>query len=203
MLNYIWAFMILVSVVTGAITGRLGDVTLAAFEGANSAVTVVLGFMGVTAMWNGFMKIAERSDLIKIFTKLIRPLNRLIFPELKKEAKAMEAVSANMVANMLGLSNAATPLGIKAMKELDAINGHSRRASNAMCMFAVINSASIQLIPSTLIGIRASMGSGAPAEIIVPVWVVSLSAAFIAVLASKISAKSYKKERIAKAVWKK
>lgn len=189
MLNYIWAFMILVSVVTGAITGRLGDVTLAAFEGANSAVTVVLGFMGVTAMWNGFMKIAERSDLIKIFTKLIRPLNRLIFPELKKEAKAMEAVSANMVANMLGLSNAATPLGIKAMKELDAINGHSRRASNAMCMFAVINSASIQIIPSTMIGIRASMGSANPADIVVPVWIVSVAAAFCGIFLSRLSSR--------------
>lgn len=195
--------MILFSVIVSVFTGRVAEVAQAAFNGANNALSIVLGFMGVTAMWNGIMKIAEHGDLIKLVTRFIKPLNRLIFPQLKNEPKVMEAVSANMVANMLGLANAATPLGIKAMQELDRLNGRSNCASEAMCMFAVINSASIQLIPSTLIGIRASMGSNAPAEIIVPVWIVSISAAFVAVLACKISAKSYKNRRAAKAVWKK
>ncbi len=195
--------MILFSVVVSVFTGKVAEVTQAAFDGANNALSIVLGFMGVTAMWNGIMKIAEKGNLIKLFTNLIKPINKLIFPQLKGEPKAMEAVSANMVANILGLANAATPLGIKAMQELDRINGRSNTASDAMCMFAVINSASIQLIPSTLIGIRASMGSSAPAEIIVPVWIVSLCAAFVAVLVAKISAKSYKTERTSKAVWKK
>ena len=188
MINYIWAFMILASVVVGAFTGRLDSVVQSAFDSANGAVGIVIGFMGVTSMWNGLMKIAENSGLVKVFTKLIYPLNRLIFPQLKKEPKAMEAVSANMVANILGLANAATPLGIKAMRELDRINGNRQVASDAMCMFAVINSASIQLIPSTLIGIRASMGSNAPSEIIVPVWIVSFTAAFCAVVLSKLCA---------------
>lgn len=191
MINYIWAFMILFSVVVGALNGRLEAVAQAAFDGANSGVQTVLGFIGVTALWSGLMKIAECSGLVRVFTRLIRPINSIIFPELKKETRAMEAVSANMVANILGLANAATPLGIKAMQELDRLNGRGKTASNAMCMFAVINSASIQLIPSTMIGIRASMGSSAPSEIILPVWIVSLTAAVCGITLAKISSSTY------------
>lgn len=187
MINYIWAFMILFSVVVGASNGRMQDVMQAAFDGANNGVQTVLGFIGVTALWSGLMKIAEKSGLVKAFTRLIRPLNAIIFPELKKEPNAMEAVSANMVANILGLANAATPLGIKAMQELDKLNGYNKTASNAMCMFAVVNSASIQLIPSTMIGIRASMGSVAPSEIILPVWMVSLTAAMCGIILAKLA----------------
>lgn len=197
MINYIWAFMILFSVAVGAFNGRLPDVVQAAFDGANNGVQTVLGFIGVTALWSGLMKIAETSGLVRVFTRIIRPLNTFIFPELKREPAAMEAVSANMVANILGLANAATPLGIKAMQELDRLNGRGKIASNAMCMFAVINSASIQLIPSTMIGIRASMGSAAPSEIILPVWIVSLTAAVCGVSLAKLSSSaSYmRKER--------
>lgn len=188
MLNYIWSFMILISIVTGCMTGKLSEVTLAAFEGANNAISVILSFAGVTAMWSGFMKIAEKSNLVKAMTKFIRPLCKVIFPELKKESTALELISANMVANMLGLSNAATPMGVRAMKELDRINGYNENASNAMCMFAIINSASIQIIPSTMIGIRASMGSNAPADIVIPVWIVSVASAFCAIFFAKIFA---------------
>ena len=186
MINYIWAFMMLFSIIVGCINGRIDAVVQSAFDGADLGVKTVLGFIGITAMWSGFMKIAENSGLVRAFTKLIRPLNRFIFPGLKNERKAMEAVSSNMVANMLGLSNAATPLGIKAMKELDRLNNGRNIASDEMCMFAVINAASIQLLPSTIIGIRASLGSIAPAEIIVPVWIVSFAAAFCGITLSKI-----------------
>lgn len=186
MLNYIWAFMMLLSIIVGIINGRINFVIQAAFEGADSGVKTVLGFIGITAMWSGFMKIAEDGGLVRLFTKLIRPLNCFIFPKLKKEKKAMEAISSNMVANILGLSNAATPLGIKAMKELDRLNKSRTVASDEMCAFAVINAASLQLIPSTIIGIRASMGSSAPAEIIIPVWTVSFAAAFCGIMLTKI-----------------
>ncbi len=188
MLNYIWAFMILISIVLGVFNGRLSEVTLSAFEGANNAISVILSFAGVTAMWSGFMKVAERCDVIKVMTKLIRPLCKIIFPKLKKETTALELVSANMIANMLGLSNAATPFGIKAMQELDRINGYKNTASDSMCMFAIINSASIQIIPSTMIGIRASMGSATPSDIVVPVWIVSILSAFCAILTAKLFA---------------
>lgn len=190
MINYIWAFMILFSVAVGTFNGRLQEVVQAAFDGANNGVHTVLGFIGVTALWSGLMKIAEKSGLVRVFTRIISPLNSVIFPELKRETEAMEAVSANMVANILGLANAATPLGVKAMQELDRLNGRSKTASNAMCMFAVINSASIQLIPSTMIGIRASMGSASPSEIILPVWIVSLTAAVCGVALAKFGAYS-------------
>ena len=186
MINYVWSFMILVSVVVGLITNSSSEVAQSAFDGANNAIKTVISFMGVTAMWSGIMKIAEESGLIKIFTRIIKPINSVLFPQLKKESRAMEAVSANMVANILGLSNAATPLGIKAMKELDKLNNGRQKASNSMCMFAIINSASIQLIPSTMIGIRASMNSKAPAEIVVPVWIVSLICACSGIFLAKL-----------------
>lgn len=193
--------MVLFSIVTAVVTGRTEQITHAAFEGAGSAVTIVMGFMGITSMWNGLMKIAEDSNLIKKFSKLISPLTEKIFNGLGKHPQAMEAVSANMIANMLGLANAATPLGIKAMKELDAINGGRSNASENMCMLAVVNSASIQLIPSTLIGIRASMGSKAPAEIIVPVWIVSVCAFAIAVFGVKLCAEASRR-KAGKSKWK-
>ncbi len=195
MINYIWAFMILFSVVVGALNGSLPEVVQAAFDGANNGVHTVLGFIGVTALWSGLMKIAEQSGLVRIFTRIIRPINSFIFPQLRGEAKAMEAVSANMVANILGLANAATPLGIKAMQELDRLNGRGKTASDAMCMFAVINAASIQLIPSTMIGIRASMGSAVPSEIILPVWIVSLTAAVCGIALTKLSASAAHKRK--------
>lgn len=185
MLNYIWAFMILASIMVGFFKGNLNEVVQSAFDSANGSIQTVLSIVGVTALWSGMMKIAEKSGLIKIFTKMIKPINSFIFPELKGEKKALEAVSANMVANFLGLSNAATPLGIKAMEELDRINGRKSKASNSMCMFAIINSASIQLLPSTMIGIRASFLSANPSEIIVPVWIVSFVTAFSGICLAK------------------
>lgn len=185
MLNYIWAFMILASIVVGFFNGNLNAVVQSAFDSANGSIQTVLSIVGVTALWSGMMKIAEKSGLIKIFTKMIKPINSFIFPELKGEKTALEAVSANMVANFLGLSNAATPLGIKAMEELDRINGRKAKASNSMCMFAIINSASIQLLPSTMIGIRTSFLSANPSEIIVPVWIVSFVTAFSGICLAK------------------
>lgn len=186
MLNFVWAAMILVSAVFGCASGNMAQVAQGMFDGANDAVNVVLGFTGITVFWSGLMKIAEKSGLVSKFSEIIKPLIHIIFPKLKNEKRATEAVAANMVANMFGLANAATTLGIKAMNELDRINGYEKKASNSMCMLAIINSASIQIIPATVIGIRASLGSACPSDIIVPVWIVSVLTATFGVCTAKI-----------------
>ncbi|MBE7030623.1 MAG: nucleoside recognition protein [Ruminococcaceae bacterium] len=179
MMNYIWSGMMLLSLMIAMWNGRLDATMQAAFESANNAIATVLGFIGVTALWTGLMRIAEKSGLVRVFSRIIRPLGRLIFPNLPPDSAAFSAISMNMVANILGLANAATPLGLTAMRELQKRNHSPNRASDEMCTFVVLNTASIQLIPSTLIGIRASFGSAAPSEIILPVWVVSLLTATV------------------------
>lgn len=171
MINWIWGGLMLVSLITAAFTGRLGAVTDAAMSGASEAVTMSLSLLGIICLWTGIMKIAQDGGIIKIFSHAMRPLTKLLFPRLPKNCDALDAIVMNMVANILGMANAATPLGLKAMKELDRIN-KGGRASHEMCMFAVINTASIQLIPSTVIALR--QGAQNPYEIIIPVWIVSV-----------------------------
>ena len=186
MMNYIWAGMILLSFITAAITGNLESTTAAALDGAKSAAEVCLSLLGIMALWTGVMKIGEVSGLIEKFALLLTPVTRILFPKLQKNSAALNAIVMNMVANILGMSNAATPLGLKAMVELDKLNGNSKIASDEMCMFVVINTASIQLIPSTLIALRVASGSANPGEIIVPIWIASVICLLVGVIAAKI-----------------
>ncbi len=186
MLNYIWCGMIVVSFVTAVFTGRIEAITNGAMEGAASAVDTCMGLLGSMCLWTGIAKIAEHSGLVEIFARLLRPITKIIFPKLKSDSAAMRAIVMNMVANLLGMGNAATPLGISAMKELDKLNGRRSTASDEMCMFVVVNTASIQLIPATVISLRQMYGSESPSEIIVPVWICSILAVTIGVTAAKI-----------------
>ncbi|MGE4282561.1 MAG: nucleoside recognition domain-containing protein [Clostridia bacterium] len=201
MLNYIWAGMILVSFIIAAFTGKMEQTTQAAFESASAAVQMSIGLLGIMCLWTGLMNIAEKSGFIKIIARMIKPITRLLFPQVPPQSAAMGAVVLNMVANMMGLSNAATPLGLKAIKELQKLNKGSDTASNAMCMFVVVNTASIQIIPATVIAIRSSAGSSNPFEIIAAVWIASISAVIVGVVAAKIlqgkerSIKSYSRYR--------
>ncbi len=181
MIGYIWAFMIISSVIVSVFKGNVEQTVNAAFLGANQAVETIVGFLGVMCMWMGLIKIAEMSGLISIFSRFISPVTRIIFPKVKKDSPAQKAISMNIVANILGLGNAATPLGIKAMEMLDKSNPHPKTATNEMCMLVVLNTASIQLIPSTLIALRSSFGSENPSEIILPVWISSVITAIIAI----------------------
>ncbi len=186
MLNYIWSFMILFSFVVATFSGRLEQTTKALFDSAGSATQMCLGLLGIMCLWSGLMNICDKSGLIKIIAKGIKPLTKILFPKVPPTSGAMGAIVLNMVANMMGLANAATPLGLKAMKELDELNGRSGRASDAMCMFVVINTASIQLIPATVIAIRSSLGSANPFQIIVPVWIAGSCALIVGVTLTKI-----------------
>lgn len=181
MVGYIWAFMIISSVVVAVFEGKTEATVNAAFSGANQSVETIVGFLGVMCMWMGLMKIAEISGLIDIFSRFISPVTRVIFPRVKKDSPAHKAISMNIVANILGLGNAATPLGINAMEKLNESNPDKKTATNEMCMLVVLNTASIQLIPSTLIALRSTFGSHNPSEIILPIWISSVITAIIAV----------------------
>ncbi len=185
MINYIWAAMIIISFFAAAINGNINAVTSGALNGAAEAVSLLISLLGIMALWTGLAKIAEKSGLVRIFSKLLRPITKRLFPRLKEGGAAMEKIVMNMVANLLGMGNAATPLGLSAMKELDALR-EGEEASDEMCTFAVLNTASLQLIPSTIISLRHAFGSKNPSIIILPVWLVSTAALLAALISSKI-----------------
>ena len=182
MLNYIWAFMVILSIVYAAATGHLENCIQGGLNGAKDSITFIIGIAGVMSLWSGIMKIAETSGIISSLTKFLAPILNFLFPDLKEEHTAKKYIASNMIANILGLGNAATPLGLKAMSELDNINHHSQKASHAMCMFVVLNTASLQLIPTTMIAIRASLGSEVPFIIIPAVWFASICAVLAGII---------------------
>lgn len=166
MLNYIWLAMIILAVILGGINGKIEDVTKSAIDSAGSSVTIAIGLIGVMALWLGIMKIAEDSGLIKLLAKAIAPIMGWLFPDVPSGHPAMGSMTMNIAANMLGLNNAATPLGLRAMEDLETLNKHPGIATNAMCTFLAINTAGVQLIPATMISIMASAGSKDPTAII-------------------------------------
>ena len=182
MLNYIWVGMLLIGFIIGALNGRIEEVTNAAFTSAGRAVELCIGLLGIICMWSGLMKIMERSGLINVIARLARPVLKLFFREIKDNDKAMGAMVMNLAANFMGLGNAATPLGIKAMGELQKANGRKDTASNAMCMFLVLNTSALQLIPTTVIALRNNAGSTAPSEITVCVWIASAAATLTGII---------------------
>lgn len=183
-MNYIWCAMILFSITAAAFNGTMEETITAAFEGAKSAVFTVLSFAGVMCFWTGITKIAEKSGLSQKLEKLLKPVIGFLFPNAGGEAK--KYIAMNMSANILGMGNAATPMGIKAMSELDKENKTPLRASDDMCMLVIMNTASVQLIPTTIIALRAAAGSQNPFSVIVPIWISSLTAFLTAVLSARL-----------------
>ena len=186
MLNYIWGGMILISLTVSVFTGRIEQTAAAAAAGACGAVESCISLLGIMCLWTGLAKIGERAGLVKVFAYIMRPFTRLLFPKLKQDSAALNAIVLNIVANLFGMGNAATPLGIKAVGVLSKLNRGGRTATNEMCMFVVLNTASIQLIPATLISMRQTWGSANPGEIIVPVWIVSICALTVGICVTKL-----------------
>jgi len=186
MLNFIWLGLILIAVVLGGLTGSLDAVTLAAFKAAETAVmSLALPLIGLMAIWLGIMRIAEKAGLIQVLARALRPLMTRLFPEVPPEHPAMGAMLLNMGANMLGLANAATPLGLKAMAHLEKLNRTPGTASNAMCTFLAINTSSIQLIPATTVAYLAAAGAKDPTWIIGPAFLATLGSTIVAVAVVK------------------
>ena len=166
MMKWIFTVIIAVSALFGILNGRIGDVSNAALEGGGTAVTLVITLTGAICLWSGIMKVAEDSGLTGLTARLLSPLTRRLFPGLKKGSKAMHAICMNMTANLLGLGNAATPLGLEAMRCLKEENQNSRTASDHMVTFVVLNTASIQLVPTTISMLRLNHGAANPLDIL-------------------------------------
>lgn len=186
MLNILWPAFILISFIYGILRGNIEAINDSIFTSAKNAVELTITFFGTICLWNGIMKIAQETTFVAKLTKLLKPLINFLFPDIKNNEKVREEISMNMIANILGLGNAATPLGLKAMKTLQKENEKKDTISNSMAMFIVINTASLQLIPTTVIAIRASLGSQNPTQIIFPVWGATIAAAVAAITATKI-----------------
>ncbi len=202
MLNYIWAFMILIGVVYGAIAGRMADVTNAALDSAGDAVSLCITMIGVMALWVGLMEIAQKSGLIAKMTRGIQPFIRFLFPRIPEGHPAREYIATNLIANVLGLGWACTPAGLKAMEELAKLEEErgnpaylgdgkgtggkrERIASNEMCTFLILNISSLQLIPVNMIAYRQQYGSVNPAGIIGPAIVATFISTLVAVVYCK------------------
>ena len=186
MLNYIWFGLIIVAVLLGGINGKIEAVTKAGLDSAGNAVTIAIGLIGVMALWLGVVKIADEAGLMKLLARAIAPVLRLVFPDVPRDHPAISSMMMNIAANMLGLSNAATPLGLKAMEDLQKLNPHPGVATNAMCTFLAVNTAGLQLIPASMIGLMASAGSKEPTAIIGTTVAASACAAVAGLTAAKL-----------------
>ncbi len=186
MLNYIWLALVILAVAIGGWNDRLKDVTNGAFDGARTAVTIALGLIGIMALWLGVMRLAERAGLVQRIALALRPIMRRLFPDVPADHPAMGSMLMNMAANMLGLGNAATPLGLRAMRDLETLNPHPGSASNAMCTFLAINTSSVQLIPTTAIAILVAEGSHRPTAIVGTALLATLCAASVAIISVKL-----------------
>ena len=182
----IWTGMVVVSIVCGLLTGNGEAVATAALEGASAAVQLSLAMAGALCLWMGVMEIMRRSGLAEGLSRLLRPLLGRLYPEFRRDRGVMESVSANVSANLLGLGNAATPLGIDAVRQMQERGGQKDVASDAMCMLVVCNTASIQLIPTTVAGVRAAAGCTTPFDILPAVWLASGISVAVGVCAAKL-----------------
>ncbi|MDF2631005.1 MAG: spore maturation protein [Symbiobacteriaceae bacterium] len=182
MLNLIWTALMVIGVAVAAMTGRAGAVTDAAFQAGKVAIETIIGLAGLMALWMGLMKVAEKSGLMEGLAWLLRPIVRLLFPTLPGNHPAVGAILMNISANMLGLGSAATPMGLKAMQELQELNDEKETASEAMCTFLTLNTSSITLIPGTIIALRATYKSVNPAEVVGATLVASVVAGIFGIL---------------------
>jgi spore maturation protein SpmA len=190
MLNVIWLAMLLIAVLVGGLTGRLEPMTEGAFSMAKTAVmNIALPLVGLMALWLGMMRLAERAGFVQLLARALRPVMRRLFPDVPVEHPAMGAMVMNMSANMLGLGNAATPLGLRAMALLQKLNSHPAVASNSMVTFLAVNTASIQLIPTTAISILAVQGGRSPSNIVVPALIATGVAMGCGILAARLLAR--------------
>lgn len=186
MMNALFVGMIGISVLFGMLTGRMDAVSAAAVSSCGKGVELVFSLLGTMCLWSGVMEVAKQAGLTQILSRWFSPVTKRLFPEIRPHGKAMEAISMNLAANLLGLGNAVTPLGIAAMEELKKEQHASSKATNAMALFVVLNTASLQVIPTNLILLRAQAGSQNPAELIPAVWLASLASILVGVIAAKI-----------------
>ncbi len=186
MISYIWFLMVIISFICALCTGRMENLSKSILDGADSSIRLVISMAGVMCLWTGIMKIADRSGMTEKISKAMSPLLSKIMPEYSPDSPAMKAVSANITANILGLGNAATPFGIAAMREMQKTNKLGSLPNNSMIMFVVINTASIQIIPTTVAALRQAAGSAEPYSILLHIWFTSLFTLVFGIVTAKI-----------------
>jgi spore maturation protein A len=193
MVNAIWLGMIVIGVVVGGLNGRIEHVTAASIQAAESAVSLSFKLIGVMSLWLGIMKIAEKAGIIRILTYIIRPITRFLFPSVPKDHPALGAIMMLLSANALGIGNAATPMGLKAMQELQKLNPDKETASEAMCTLLALTTAGFTLVPATVIALRAAAGSLSPTEIVATTLIASITANISVVVVDKICQQIYRR----------
>lgn len=188
-MNVIWVFMIIASIIIGIATGKAPDIVSAIIDSTKSATENSLNIIGMICFWAGIMKVADETGIIKKLSKLVTPILKLLFPGLNKNSEAKGFIALNMTANILGLGNVATPLGLNAMKKMQEDNKEKEKLSNEMMMLIVLNTASIQLIPTSIIAIRAAHNSENPVIVVVPILIASFISVITGIILVKIKCK--------------
>lgn len=186
LLNIVWPIFIILSFIYAIFSGNLDDLNSSIFSSAEEAINLCISLLGTVCLWNGIMQVASTTTLISKLSSLLKPIMKFLFPDIKEDSKIFEEISMNVIANILGLGNAATPLGLIAMKSMQEENLDKKVLTDSMATFIVLNTASIQIIPTTVIAIRSSLGSTNPTGIIFPVWIATICAAIAGITATKI-----------------
>ena len=191
MLNILWPIFIIISIVYAIFSGNIENLNNSIFESSESAVNLTLTLIGMTCLWSGIMEIAAKTKIVEKLSDVLKPIAKRLFLDLNE--RSYDNIVMNIIANILGLGNAATPLGLKAMNELQKENKSKEELSDNMMMLIVLNTASLQVIPTTVIAIRSSLGSSNPTKIIFPIWISTICAAIVGIIFTKIIIKYTKK----------
>lgn len=192
-MNYIFFILIAVSIIAGIFNNTLDKVVNSMLGACNTAVEISLSLIGIMAFWLGIMRIAEKSGLVQVISKILYPLTRYLFKDVKKDSPAVGDITMSITANALGLTNAATPIGLKVMKELQEDNPEKDKATDAMCMFLGMNTAGFQIIPATVIAILVGFGAKNPTEIIIPTLIVTTLSFITAIVTALILQRIWRK----------
>ena len=185
-MNFLWPILIIISYIFALITGHMGKVNDSIFSSVSDVLTLTITLLGNMCLWCGIMNIVKNTNIIIWLKKILRPLLNWLYPEDKNNEVVMENVSINMISNILGIGNAATPAGLKAMEEMQKENKNKNIITNSMSTLIVLNTSSIQLIPTTVIAIRSSLNSQNPTEIIIPIWISTIVGTLVGVLVNKL-----------------
>ena len=196
MLNIIWPVFIILSFSYAIFSGNLEQLNNSIFGSTADAVNLCISLLGTICLWNGIMQVASKTTILQKLTRFLKPVIRFLFPEIQGNSIVYQEIAMNMVANILGLGNAATPLGLKAMKSMQKENPQKDTLTNSMATFIILNTASIQIIPTTVIAIRSSLGSENPTSIVFPVWIATVCAAVAGITATKLFIKFSKKGKL-------
>lgn len=192
-MNYIFFLLIAISIVIGILNGRIDEVSSSMLTACDTAVKIALSLIGIMAFWLGIMRVAEKAGFVQLIAKILKPISKILFKDVKEDSPVVGDIAMSISANALGLTNAATPIGLKVMKELQEDNLQKDEATDSMCMFLGMNTAGFQIIPATVIAVLVGVGSPNPSEIIIPTLIVTTLSFLTAIITALILKKIWRK----------